>query len=77
MNFKEKLNKNGYTPIEVELSEVNKKVKCFMDNDTETIGYRYDNYMRSGWMTMYGGGLYANQLWSGIRVIGWKNLETQ
>ena len=62
----------GYISIETELPPLNKQVKCFMDNGTETVGYRYDNLNRSGWMTMYGGGLYANQIWSGIRVIGWQ-----
>ena len=45
-----------------------------MDNGTEIVGYRYDNPNRSGWMTMYGRGLYANQILSGIRVIGWQQL---
>ena len=62
----------GYISVETELPPINKQVKCFMDNGTETFGYRYDNPNRSGWMTMYDGGLYANQIWSGIRVIGWQ-----
>ena len=62
----------GFISVEIELPPLNKQVKCFMDNGTETVGYRYDNPNRSGWMTMYGGGLYANQIWSGIRVIGWQ-----
>ncbi len=62
----------GYISVETDLPPLNKHVKCFMDNGTETVGYRYDNLYRGGWMTMYGGGLYANQIWSGIKVIGWQ-----
>lgn len=62
----------GFISVEMELPPLNKQVKCFMDNGTETVGYRYDNPNRSGWMTMYGAGLYANQIWSGISVIGWQ-----
>ena len=63
---------NGFISIESDLPPLNKSVKCLMDNGTETVGYRYDNPYRGGWMTMTGSGLYANQIWSGIKVIGWK-----
>jgi hypothetical protein len=63
---------NGFISIESDLPPLNKVVKCLMDNGTETVGYRYDNPNRSGWMTMCNSRLYANQIWSGIKVIGWK-----
>lgn len=65
---------SGYISVETDLPPINKHVSCFMDDGKITVGYRYDNPSRSGWMTMYGGGLFANQIWSGIRVIGWQQL---
>lgn len=62
----------GYTSVETDLPAFNERVRCFMDNGTETVGYRYDNYQRSGWMTNLGG-LFCNQIWGGVRVIGWKS----
>lgn len=71
INKKHELPKQ-YTSVDVDVPEINERVKCFMSNGTETIGYRYENPHRSGWVTMYGGGLFANQAWSGIQVLGWK-----
>lgn len=65
---------SDYISVKTELPPLNNKVKCFMDNGMVTVGYRYDNQNRSGWMTMCSDGLYANQIWSGIRVIGWQLL---
>ncbi len=64
-----------YTPVGKSLPDIGKTVKCFMSNGTETKGHRYENPFRGGWMTMYANGLYANQIWSGITVLGWKEIN--
>lgn len=63
---------DNYISINDKLPIKNKNVNVIMDNGEKTVGYYYDNYYRSGWMTKTDSGLYSNQIWSGIRVIGWK-----
>jgi hypothetical protein len=70
----------GFISVNDGLPPINKKVRCFMDDKTETFGYIgvvYNSPNRpssSGWRTMYEGGWSENEIRSGIRVIGWKNI---
>ena len=62
----------GFTPVSESLPEQGDTVAVIMSNGVQTVGYYYDNWYRSGWMTNTGNGLFANQIWSGVSVVGWK-----
>lgn len=62
----------GFVSVKDEMPNINERVICFLSDGTQTRGYYYDNYWRSGWMTRCENGLDANQIWSGISVLGWK-----
>jgi len=62
----------GYISVVDGMPEPYTSVNVIMDDGTKTIGHFYDNEYRSGWMTITSSGLLANQIWSGVRVLGWK-----
>ena len=65
-------NNNKFISPDIKLPRLNKMVKVLLSNGEETIGYHYHNPNRYGWMTLCKSGLLANQIWSGISVVGWK-----